>query len=97
MGSTTVHVVGVKQFECEYCTKKFVNEFSLTRHVLTHQIEKEFKCEHCTLQFQRRDKMIAHLRTHSKSGAVQKPQVCHSLFVLYYFVVLLFLHDCILI
>ena len=87
IGASTA-VVGVKEFECEYCTKKFFNSFSLKRHVLTHQKKKAFNCEHCTLQFSRMDTLIAHLSTHSESGAVKRPQVHHSLFILYCFVVL---------
>ncbi|CAK9795082.1 Zinc finger protein 420 [Anthophora quadrimaculata] len=64
-------------FRCRYCTKRYVNEKSLQKHLQIH-VEKKFVCNVCNMKFFRQDRLQSHKHRYghdddSASLEVQKP------------------------
>ena len=55
---------GVKDFQCEYCDKRFSEIASLRRHVFSlHTAEKPlFMCEYCSERFSYKHKLKSHIK-----------------------------------
>nr|XP_022305813.1 zinc finger protein 93-like [Crassostrea virginica] len=55
---------GVKDFQCEYCDKRFSEIASLRRHVFSlHTAEKPFfMCEYCSARFSYKHKLKSHIK-----------------------------------
>ncbi|XP_037034925.1 zinc finger protein OZF-like isoform X2 [Bradysia coprophila] len=52
-------------FSCDICERKFVDEKTLTRHVLCHSSDKSFGCDKCGMKFRLETYLKRHIRTHS--------------------------------
>lgn len=61
-------------FKCEYCDKKFSNNFNLKRHLFIHTLQTPYKCDLCDAKFSRRDKLKAHIMIHT----CEKPFTCDA-------------------
>merc|ERR1711963_729389 len=49
------------KFQCQQCSKSFLNNRDLTRHAVVHTQEKNFKCSFCTAAFfGRKDHLVRH-------------------------------------
>ena len=59
---------GVKQYQCEQCSKTFSMKYNLNRHVKEHNQEKKYQCKSCGKLFSRKE----HLDRHSKSNCDNK-------------------------
>merc|ERR1712039_643849 len=69
MGGLDQHikrVLGIKDFECKECGKKFVTKGNLTQHYRTHSGEKPFKCKHpkcgCGRAFSQKQQVDRHIK-----------------------------------
>ena len=58
---TATHT-GEKNYQCQYCEKKFVNKGDLTCHILIHTGVKEFKFDNCGRQFNKKSHMDGHIK-----------------------------------
>jgi len=61
-----------RQFACNICNRRFVNQQSLANHILTHGNEKPFQCSNCPKTFFTRQ----HLKAHMISHQTQKHFTC---------------------
>ena len=62
----------IKPYCCTVCNKKFGENGTLKRHMLTHTDEKSFSCNFCPRSFRFRSALIRHKRTHTN----EKPFCC---------------------
>ena len=56
-----------KSLTCSICTKKFMDETNLRRHLLTHGSSENFNCEFCHKKFNRKDNLHRHKKVHMDS------------------------------
>lgn len=71
-----------RPYQCGVCSKSFIRNEHLRRHVLTHSGEKPHACSTCGKAFSRREHLTKHMRSHVKipvPGLMQySPQASHS-------------------
>ena len=70
-GKKRIHT-GKKPFKCESCSKAFLRNDHLTKHLRIHTGEKPYKCENCGKTFSKSSNLIVHRRTHTG----EKPYKC---------------------
>ncbi|XP_013089835.2 zinc finger protein 62 homolog isoform X1 [Biomphalaria glabrata] len=66
------HLLIDKRFSCTFCGKKFIEKYTLKRHILSHTGEKPFQCDECDRRFTQQRLLKSHKLTH----ASEKPFVC---------------------
>uniref|UniRef100_A0A1B0D7Q9 C2H2-type domain-containing protein n=1 Tax=Phlebotomus papatasi TaxID=29031 RepID=A0A1B0D7Q9_PHLPP len=66
-GSTTPIPFGTS-YECEMCSKDFLNHNNLKYHILqSHELEDIFKCDICSVDCRTRFRYIEHMRSHGNA------------------------------
>ncbi|CAH1785843.1 unnamed protein product [Owenia fusiformis] len=68
--------LGIKQYLCEVCGKKFTSFFQKEIHYRTYHKGKGYKCEHCDKLLPRKDSLILHTRIMHTHKNIKKYQ-CH--------------------
>ncbi|CAH1785845.1 unnamed protein product, partial [Owenia fusiformis] len=68
--------LGIKQYSCEVCGKKFTSFFSKEIHCRTYHEGKGYKCEHCDKLLPRKDSLIQHTRIMHTHKNIKRYQ-CH--------------------
>ncbi|KAG5669175.1 hypothetical protein PVAND_017069 [Polypedilum vanderplanki] len=56
-----------KQFECQFCDKKFSFLADLKNHKIIHINPKAYQCQICFLNLKTRSNMLYHMKTHDKN------------------------------
>lgn len=65
--------MGIKNFECLECSKRFTTKGHLKDHEdMRHKDDRRFQCDICQEKFHRNSILKIHLRKHSK----EKPYKC---------------------
>ena len=54
-----------KQYQCQYCHKRFQHPSTLNMHLKKHSDEKPFLCTYCNKNFKRNSSLKIHARTHT--------------------------------
>jgi hypothetical protein len=59
--------LGIKQYECPHCSKRFSLPQYLEEHIYTHTGDKPFVCQHpgCEKRFRQAGKLSIHKKMHS--------------------------------
>ncbi|KAF4522991.1 hypothetical protein B566_EDAN009583 [Ephemera danica] len=57
--------VGLIEYECEYCAKRFTTKSQVRQHLLLHTGEKPFHCQYCNAGFRTQIALKVHIRTHT--------------------------------
>ena len=66
--------LGVKEFKCDVCTKRFVTAGLLNSHRKMHMEQRRFKCTICQVQFDTQSQVRSHTRIHTG----EKPFTCEE-------------------
>jgi hypothetical protein len=71
----TVHE-GLRDFQCDVCSKGFSSRDSLNRHMTSHSTLRDFPCTLCEKAFKTKDGLNAHHRLHLRisGGKRQNPE-----------------------
>ncbi|KAK3909617.1 Zinc finger protein 853 [Frankliniella fusca] len=64
LSAKSVKHSGKRDFNCDYCFKKFGEHRDLVRHLRTHTGDKPFKCPDCVKTFSTWRNMMNHTKTH---------------------------------
>ena len=55
-----------KVYMCNYCDKKFEYNYSLTRHLKSHKIDRPWICDVCNKGFKRKQGLVQHKKIHAQ-------------------------------
>lgn len=55
---------GAKPYECKFCKRPFADKSNLTKHEMTHSVEKQFECAMCNKKYAHKRSLRDHLKTH---------------------------------
>lgn len=54
---------GERKYQCNMCSKAFVQARTLKTHLITHTGEKNFLCTHCGLSYSQSSSLSNHIKT----------------------------------
>ena len=75
----SIHILGIRNYQCDKCDKAFYIEFNLKRHIATQHEGLRFKCDQCLREFTEKSRLQTHI-DFKHNNIKQKCEFCDKMY-----------------